>query len=154
MSWVVIPITRWLHVSQTKMPMTVYRPIGMPSTENVNIRRFQRDLADERGMRDLDAIRRAGPSGLKLSWRPSGVTSRPFGPRVVLLGPECRVIGNLTPQKTNRGYVHSALFLFRPSHNDVKWREGCSKWREVYNWISNKWHSRIMDGNQCSRNEC
>ena len=49
------------------MPMTVYRPIGMPSTENVNIRRFQRDVADERGMRDVDAIRRAGPSGLKLS---------------------------------------------------------------------------------------
>ena len=28
---------------------------------------FQRELADERGRRDVDAIRRAGPSGLKLT---------------------------------------------------------------------------------------
>jgi len=71
------------------MPMTVYRPVGMPSTENVNIRRFQREVADERGRCDLDAIRRAGPSGLKLM---------PFGPRVLPFGPQCRVLGNLTPQ--------------------------------------------------------
>jgi len=121
MSWVVIAITRWLHVSQAKMPMTVYRPIGMPSTENVNIRRFQRDVADERGMRDVDAIRRAGPSGLKLSWRPSGVTSRPLGPRIVPW--QCRVLGKLRRQKTNRGYVHTTLFLLglhTMRWNDVK----------------------------------
>ena len=37
------------------------------------------------------------------------------------------------------------------TQNEMKSGEGYSKWNEVFNWIGNKWQSRLIDSNQCSR---